>query len=247
MAPTRPGRSRSSRSAPAARSSTTTSIPKQEMLTKLRTNPGTYDVVLINSSYTQQAAKEGLIQPIDTSQDHQFEGSGAEAAGFPLPQHRRQDLWRLLGLGRDLLRLQHRGHQDRRRIRSRRSGIRPMPARSAGATIRWSPCSSARIATGQDLNNPADLDKVKAEAAGAEAAAQDLLVVRGRVEQAYAGRRLRHRHLLERLGRPQQEGLQSAGGVRGAEGRRHRLVRRPVHRGQCARTSTAPRSSSTSW
>jgi spermidine/putrescine transport system substrate-binding protein len=40
---------------------------EEEMLTKLRTNPGTYDVVLINSSYTQGAAKEGLIQPIDTS------------------------------------------------------------------------------------------------------------------------------------------------------------------------------------
>ena len=40
---------------------------EQEMLTKLRTNPGTYDVVLINSAYTQQAAEEGLIQAIDTS------------------------------------------------------------------------------------------------------------------------------------------------------------------------------------
>jgi spermidine/putrescine transport system substrate-binding protein len=40
---------------------------EQEMLTKLRTNPGTYDVVLINSAYTPQAAAEGLIQPIDTA------------------------------------------------------------------------------------------------------------------------------------------------------------------------------------
>jgi len=40
---------------------------EQEMLTKLRTNPGAYDVVLINSSYTAQAADEGLIQPVDTS------------------------------------------------------------------------------------------------------------------------------------------------------------------------------------
>lgn len=40
---------------------------EQEMLTKLRTNPGAYDVVLINSSYTVQAADEGLIQPIDTA------------------------------------------------------------------------------------------------------------------------------------------------------------------------------------
>lgn len=38
-----------------------------EMLTKLRTNPGTYDVVLINSAYTQQAVDEGLIQAIDVT------------------------------------------------------------------------------------------------------------------------------------------------------------------------------------
>ena len=40
---------------------------EQEMLTKLRTNPGAYDVVLINVSYTRQAVEEGLIQPIDTA------------------------------------------------------------------------------------------------------------------------------------------------------------------------------------
>lgn len=39
---------------------------EQEMLTKLRTNPGAYDVVLINSAFTGQAAQEGLIQAIDT-------------------------------------------------------------------------------------------------------------------------------------------------------------------------------------
>lgn len=40
---------------------------EQEMLTKLRTSPGVYDVVLINSSFTGDAVKEGLIQPIDPS------------------------------------------------------------------------------------------------------------------------------------------------------------------------------------
>jgi spermidine/putrescine transport system substrate-binding protein len=40
---------------------------EQEMLTKLRTSPGTYDVVLVNSSFTSDAAAEGLIQPIDTA------------------------------------------------------------------------------------------------------------------------------------------------------------------------------------
>jgi spermidine/putrescine transport system substrate-binding protein len=38
-----------------------------EMLTKLRTNPGAYDVVLINSARTQQAQAEGLIDPVDLS------------------------------------------------------------------------------------------------------------------------------------------------------------------------------------
>src|SRR5579883_1240717 len=36
-----------------------------EMLTKLQTNPGAYDVVLINSARTQQALSGGLIDPID--------------------------------------------------------------------------------------------------------------------------------------------------------------------------------------
>src|SRR5262245_27097478 len=38
---------------------------EQEMLTKLRTSPGVYDVVLINSTYTAQAAKEGLVHAIE--------------------------------------------------------------------------------------------------------------------------------------------------------------------------------------
>src|SRR3954454_14391354 len=45
---------------------------EQEMLTKLRTSPGTYDVVLMNNIYVGQAAKEGLIQPIDTSKISNF-------------------------------------------------------------------------------------------------------------------------------------------------------------------------------
>ncbi|MFV0386918.1 ABC transporter substrate-binding protein [Paracoccus sp. (in: a-proteobacteria)] len=39
-----------------------------EMLTKLRTNPGVYDVVLINSARTRQAASEELLLAIDLAQ-----------------------------------------------------------------------------------------------------------------------------------------------------------------------------------
>ena len=40
---------------------------EQEMLTKLRTNPGAYDVVMINAAFTEQAKTEGLIAPIDVT------------------------------------------------------------------------------------------------------------------------------------------------------------------------------------
>lgn len=40
---------------------------EQEMLTKLRTNPGAYDVVMINAAFTEQAKSEGLIAPIDVA------------------------------------------------------------------------------------------------------------------------------------------------------------------------------------
>ena len=45
---------------------------EQEMLTKLRTNPGAYDVVMINSAFTPQARAEGLIQPVDTARLENF-------------------------------------------------------------------------------------------------------------------------------------------------------------------------------
>lgn len=45
---------------------------EQEMLTKLRTNPGAYDVVLINSAFTAKAQAEGLLAPIDTSKIANF-------------------------------------------------------------------------------------------------------------------------------------------------------------------------------
>jgi len=45
---------------------------EQEMLTKLRTSPGTYDVVLMNNIYVMEAAHEGLVQALDTSKFSNF-------------------------------------------------------------------------------------------------------------------------------------------------------------------------------
>jgi spermidine/putrescine transport system substrate-binding protein len=48
-----------------------TSFP--EMFTRMRTNPGYYDVVVINSSYTGAAIDEGLVEPIDTARLKNYE------------------------------------------------------------------------------------------------------------------------------------------------------------------------------
>lgn len=45
---------------------------EQEMLTKLRTSPGTYDVVLFNNTFVMEAVNAGLLQPIDTSRIPHF-------------------------------------------------------------------------------------------------------------------------------------------------------------------------------
>jgi spermidine/putrescine transport system substrate-binding protein len=47
-----------------------TSFP--EMFTKLHTNPGVYDVVVINTAFTMQGVDEGVLQPIDTSKLKNF-------------------------------------------------------------------------------------------------------------------------------------------------------------------------------
>jgi spermidine/putrescine transport system substrate-binding protein len=54
---------------------------EQEMLTKLRTNPGAYDVVLINSAFTGQAQAEGLIAPIDAAKIPNFKDVDPALAG----------------------------------------------------------------------------------------------------------------------------------------------------------------------
>lgn len=54
-----------------------------EMLTKLRTNPGVYDVVLINSARSQQAAGEDLLTEIDFSKLQNAGGLSPELRNHP--------------------------------------------------------------------------------------------------------------------------------------------------------------------
>jgi spermidine/putrescine transport system substrate-binding protein len=135
---------------------------EQEMLTKLRTSPGAYDVVLINSTYTEQAAKEGLIQPIDTAKianfgdlipsmrDSSYLNIGGKTYGISW-------VWGMTGLAYNT--------QD-------------LPQAPNSIEVLWDPklagkislrddavevVSFGAIATGQDMNHPKDLDKIRAK------------------------------------------------------------------------------------
>jgi spermidine/putrescine transport system substrate-binding protein len=133
-----------------------------EMMTKLRTNPGGYDVVLTNCVWNNLASKEGLVQPIDTSKisnwadlDPAFRDSprlndGGKVYGVSW-------VWGTTGIAYNT------------------DVMNPAPDTLAKL---WDPSLKKRVAlrddgveavsfgaimTGQDMNHPTDLDKVKAK------------------------------------------------------------------------------------
>ena len=131
-----------------------------EMLTKLRTNPGAYDVIMINSAFTRQAADEGLIQPVDTS--------GIENLGDLTPELRENPnlvfdgetygvawVWGLTSFAVD---------------------VTDFPDLPDSIEALWSPENAGRvgwrddaveavrfaaIATGQDINDPTDMGAIR--------------------------------------------------------------------------------------
>ncbi|KQT54922.1 spermidine/putrescine ABC transporter substrate-binding protein [Aureimonas sp. Leaf454] len=56
---------------------------ESEMLTKLRTNPGVYDVVLFNSARIQQAVDEDLLDPVDLAAFPNAAGLAPKLANHP--------------------------------------------------------------------------------------------------------------------------------------------------------------------
>ncbi|WP_352658984.1 ABC transporter substrate-binding protein [Mesorhizobium sp. M0621] len=60
---------------------------EQEMLTKIRTNPGLYDVVMINAAFNDQAMDGKLIQPIDVSKLPNYADISKDKAGSPMLVH----------------------------------------------------------------------------------------------------------------------------------------------------------------
>jgi len=136
---------------------------EQEMLTKLRTSPGTYDVVLMNNVYVPQAMKEGLVQPIDESKIGNFADLTPSLRDSPRflidgKHYAVSWVWGLTSFGYNSDKIKQvpdsvTGIFDESKFKSR-VGWRDDALESI---------QLAALATGQDMNNPTDMDKIKAQ------------------------------------------------------------------------------------
>ncbi|PWE54263.1 spermidine/putrescine ABC transporter substrate-binding protein [Metarhizobium album] len=134
-----------------------------EMLTKLRTNPGAYDVVLINSARTQQAASEGLIEPIDFSKVANSAGLSPELRDHPNIKFEDKTygvawVWGITSLA-----------ITEGSAKPDSYAALADPAHKNKVALFDDAVTSVAIGallTGQDMNNPSDLDAVKEKLKG---------------------------------------------------------------------------------
>lgn len=133
---------------------------EQEMLTKLRTAPGTYDVVLMNNVYVPEAAKEGLIQPIDESKITNFADltpSLRDSDRFVVDGKHMAISW-VWGLTSFAF--------NTDKVKAPDSIADVFDEGKFKGKVGWrddavESVQLAALATGQDMNNPADLGKIK--------------------------------------------------------------------------------------
>jgi len=135
---------------------------EQEMLTKLRTNPGAYDVVLINSSFTAKAKDEGLISRIDTSEITNFADLAPNMAASPdlAPGGAVYGVAWTWGLTSFAI--------NTRKVKPVPNSIQVLWDKKYKGRIGWrddavEAMQLAALATGQNINDIKDLDAVKAK------------------------------------------------------------------------------------
>ncbi len=133
---------------------------EQEMLTKLRTSPGTYDVVLINSSFTEQAVAEGVLQPIDPAQIKNYGDLNPTLRDSPRfnidgKLYGVAWVWGMTSIA-----------YNSEVVTQAPNSIEVLWDPAYAGRVGWrddavESVSFAAIATGQDMNHPADLDKIR--------------------------------------------------------------------------------------
>jgi spermidine/putrescine transport system substrate-binding protein len=134
----------------------------EELLTKLRTSPGTYDAVLIGNTWGSQAIDEGLFESIDVTGVANFADLAPDLVN--LPEMRRGDTlygvpwdWGATGIAYNTEKIT--GEVDSYAI---------MWDPQYEGMIAWQDyyldnVMFAALALGQDPNNPSDLEAVKAK------------------------------------------------------------------------------------
>jgi spermidine/putrescine transport system substrate-binding protein len=133
---------------------------EEEMLTKLRTNPGAYDVVVINSARTQQASGEDLLAPLDFAKV-----ANAKDLSPALRDHANfVQKGKVYGIswvwGMNSLALR------RDKVKAESLGVLTDPAwprRVALFDDAVTEIGIAALMTGQDINNPKDLKAIGAK------------------------------------------------------------------------------------
>ncbi|TIP74605.1 MAG: ABC transporter substrate-binding protein [Mesorhizobium sp.] len=135
---------------------------EQEMLTKLRTNPGLYDVVMINAAFNNQAMAEKLIQPIDVSKIPNYADISPDKANSPMLARDGKVygvpwVWGLTALA-----------INEKAFETPPTSIAEMwdPAHKGRVTIRDDAVEAVQfgaIATGQNINDIKDMEAVKAK------------------------------------------------------------------------------------
>lgn len=134
----------------------------EELLTKLRTSPGTYDAVLIGNTWGWQAIEEGLLEPVETDRLSNF--ADLSQSLLDLPEMRRGDTfygipwdWGATGIA-----------YNPEEITAEVDSFDIMWDPQYKGMIAWQDyfldnVMFAAIALGQDPNNPSDLEAVKAK------------------------------------------------------------------------------------
>ncbi|HLC03829.1 MAG TPA: extracellular solute-binding protein [Anaerolineales bacterium] len=134
----------------------------EELLTKLRTSPGTYDAVLIGNTWGWQAIEEGLLAPVETAQLSNFADLSTKLVD--LPEMRRGDIlygipwdWGATGIA-----------YNTEKITDPVDSWDIMWDPKYKGMVAWQDyfldnVMFAAIALGQDPNKPSDLEAVKAK------------------------------------------------------------------------------------
>lgn len=133
-----------------------------EMITKLQTNPGVYDVIVTNCAWNGRASELGVIQPIDTAQIGHFADLNPAFRDSNLLNVEGKTygvawVWGITAIAysTDVFKDAPKSLEilwDAKN--AKRVALRDDAIEAVGF---------AAMATGQDMNNPADLEKVKAK------------------------------------------------------------------------------------